>query len=120
MTLSQSMAEIWIPDGAEESRALARTTHMAIGAHQDDLEIMAYDGIMKCFQQTEYWFCGVVVTNGSGSPAHGPSHDDPGGPQAASANAPSATPVRSRHVEVDDPIPKLQSTKRARPSDLCN
>ncbi len=32
------------------------------------LEIMAYDGIIKCFQQDDQWYCGVVVTDGSGSP----------------------------------------------------
>ncbi|MCX5759029.1 MAG: PIG-L family deacetylase, partial [Candidatus Hydrogenedentes bacterium] len=47
---------------------LARTTQMAGGAHQDDLEIMAYVGILACFQQSEQWFTGVVVTNGSGAP----------------------------------------------------
>jgi LmbE family N-acetylglucosaminyl deacetylase len=41
---------------------------MAIGAHQDDLEIMAFDGILQCFQRQDRWFTGVVVTNGSGSP----------------------------------------------------
>jgi LmbE family N-acetylglucosaminyl deacetylase len=41
---------------------------MAVGAHQDDLEIMAFDGILRCFQQDDKWFTGVVVTNGSGSP----------------------------------------------------
>jgi LmbE family N-acetylglucosaminyl deacetylase len=61
-------AEIFVPDGAPVAEALARTTHMAIGAHQDDLEIMAYDGILRCFGQSDRWFCGVVVTNGSGSP----------------------------------------------------
>ena len=44
---------------------------MAIGAHQDDLEIMACDGILKCFQRDDKWFCGVVVTDGSGSPRDG-------------------------------------------------
>lgn len=61
-------AEIFVPDGLPVAEALARTTHMAISAHQDDLEIMAFDGILKCFQQEDKWFCGVVVTNGSGSP----------------------------------------------------
>lgn len=61
-------AEIFVPDGLPAEEALARTTHMAIGAHQDDLEIMAFDGIRKCFQREDQWFCGVVVTNGSGSP----------------------------------------------------
>ncbi len=32
-------AEVVVPDGIETVAALARTTHMGIGAHQDDLEI---------------------------------------------------------------------------------
>jgi LmbE family N-acetylglucosaminyl deacetylase len=61
-------AQLFVPDGLPVEEALARTTHMAIGAHQDDLEIMGVDGILACFQQEEKWFTGVVVTNGSGSP----------------------------------------------------
>lgn len=61
-------AEVFIPDGQPIDKAIQRSTHMGICAHQDDLEIMAFDGILKCFQQTDKWFCGVVVTNGSGSP----------------------------------------------------
>lgn len=66
--LNLDTAEIFVPDGLPLEEALARITHMAIGAHQDDLEIMAYDGILKCFQRDDRWFCGVVATNGSGSP----------------------------------------------------
>jgi LmbE family N-acetylglucosaminyl deacetylase len=61
-------AEIYVPDGLPTREAVARTTHMGIAAHQDDLEIMAFDGILQCFQREDRWFCGVVVTNGSGSP----------------------------------------------------
>jgi LmbE family N-acetylglucosaminyl deacetylase len=61
-------AQIFVPDDLPAREALTRTTHMAIGAHQDDLEIMAIDGILKCFQQEDKWLTGVVVTNGSGSP----------------------------------------------------
>ena len=68
MKLNLDTAEIFIPDGLPADEALARTTHMAVGAHQDDLEIMAFDGILRCFQRDDRWFCGVVVTNGSGSP----------------------------------------------------
>jgi hypothetical protein len=57
-------AQLFVPDGLPAEQALSRTTHMAIGAHQDDLEIMAIDGILKCFQQAHKWFTGVVVTNG--------------------------------------------------------
>lgn len=68
MRFRMRSAEIFVPDGSPEDIALARTTHMAVGAHQDDLEIMAYDGILKCFQSEKNWFCGVVMTDGSGSP----------------------------------------------------
>lgn len=64
-------AELFIPDGLPEDGALGRTTHMAIGAHQDDLEIMAFDGIISCFQRTDKWFAGVVVTDGAGSARSG-------------------------------------------------
>ncbi len=44
--------------------ALARTTHLGVAAHQDDLEILAIDGILRCLGDPEQWFCGVVVTEG--------------------------------------------------------
>jgi len=68
MQLNNPGAEIFVPDGVRVEEALARTTHLAVGAHQDDLEIMAYRGILECFQQDDKWFCGVNVTNGAGSP----------------------------------------------------
>jgi LmbE family N-acetylglucosaminyl deacetylase len=71
MKFNCGTAEVLIPHGFDINEALARTTHMAIAAHQDDLEIMAFDGIVRCFHQGESWFCGVVVTDGSGSPRDG-------------------------------------------------
>jgi LmbE family N-acetylglucosaminyl deacetylase len=68
MTFSLGTSEVWVPDGTAPDQALARTTHLAIGAHQDDLEIMASDGIVRCFQQRDAWFTGVVVSDGAGSP----------------------------------------------------
>ena len=35
-------AVVFIPDGTEEMAGIARTTHLAISAHQDDIEFMAY------------------------------------------------------------------------------
>lgn len=64
-------AELFVPDGAAASAALARTTHMAVSAHQDDLEIMAYHGIQACFQREDQWFLGVVATDGAGSARDG-------------------------------------------------
>lgn len=68
MRFNLETAEIFVPDGLAADEALARTTHLAVGAHQDDLEIMACDGILKCFQRDDKWFCGVVMTDGGGSP----------------------------------------------------
>ncbi|OHB76625.1 MAG: GlcNAc-PI de-N-acetylase [Planctomycetes bacterium RBG_16_59_8] len=71
MKFSKRSADVYVPDGAPIERALARTTHLAVGAHQDDLEIMAYPGIMVCYRNPRKWFTGVVVTNGAGSPRSG-------------------------------------------------
>jgi LmbE family N-acetylglucosaminyl deacetylase len=71
MKFKNSSAEIFIPDNKPIDEAVQRTTHMAISAHQDDIEIMAYDGILKCFGRDDLWFTGVVVTNGSGSVRNG-------------------------------------------------
>ena len=64
-------ADLFIPDGLEAKAALARTTHLCLAAHHDDIEIMAYAGIAECYRQPDLWFTGVVVTNGSGSPRSG-------------------------------------------------
>lgn len=71
MKLHKNTAEIYIPDGLPTQQALIRTTHLAISAHQDDIEIMAAAPILDCFQQTDCWFTGVVVTDGRGSPRNG-------------------------------------------------
>lgn len=71
MKLNKSEAELFIPDGRPNEEALERTTHMAIAAHHDDIEIMAYHGIAQCFGRDDEWFSGVVVTNGAGSPRDG-------------------------------------------------
>ena len=71
MQLTQPTADLFVPDGVALPEALARTTHLGIGAHQDDLEFMAFHGIEECFGRTEQWFCGVTCTNGAGSPRTG-------------------------------------------------
>jgi LmbE family N-acetylglucosaminyl deacetylase len=72
MTPRSPLAEIWVPDGTQVPLALARTTHMGIGAHQDDLEILAYPAVLDCFGRADRWFTAVVVTDGSGSARGGP------------------------------------------------
>ena len=64
-------AIVWIPDGTEESAALARTTHLTLASHQDDIEYNTYPGIAECFGRRDKWFCGVVTTDGAGSPRNG-------------------------------------------------
>ena len=61
-------AEVYVPDNTPVDVALARTTHLCIAAHQDDIEIMSAQPIIECFQQKDKWFTGVVMTDGRGSP----------------------------------------------------
>ncbi len=68
MKFHLNTAEVYIPDEMPVGQALARTTHLCIAAHQDDIEIMAAQPIIECFQQKDKWFTGVVVTDGRGSP----------------------------------------------------
>lgn len=68
ISLKNPGAEIYVPDGIGVEEAMARTTHMGISAHQDDIEIMAFHGVLQCFGLSDKWFAGVVVTNGAGSP----------------------------------------------------
>ena len=44
---------------------------MAIAAHQDDIEFMAFHGILECFRRDDKNFAAVVVTDGAGSPRKG-------------------------------------------------
>lgn len=69
--LSNQGAQFFVPDGLSARKALRRTTHLGIGAHADDIPIMAYPGILECFRAVKKWFLGVTVTNGSGSPRKG-------------------------------------------------
>jgi len=71
MKLLKKSAEIFIPDNSDSTSALKRTTDLCIGAHHDDLEIMAYSQIANCFGKENHHFTGVVVTDGAGSPRSG-------------------------------------------------
>jgi len=80
MKFSRPDADIYLPanaahaaDAQTPESALARVTHLCVAAHQDDIEIMAYAGIVDCLEQPERRaFGGVVVTNGAGSSRTGP------------------------------------------------
>jgi LmbE family N-acetylglucosaminyl deacetylase len=67
MKLHYPTADIFFPDGASAPAAIQRITHLGVGAHQDDLEFMAFHGIIACYHSDDQWFGGVTCTNGSGS-----------------------------------------------------
>lgn len=71
MKLTKTTADLFVPDGQSVEKALARTTHLGVGAHQDDLEFMAVHGILACFGKPEKAFCGVTCTDGAGSSRSG-------------------------------------------------
>lgn len=78
LRLSKTGAELIIPAPNPASQdvqaallALKQTTHLAIGAHPDDNEIMAYSGIAECYRSS-YRFVGVVITDGAGGTKEGP------------------------------------------------
>lgn len=72
MILSHPQADLYVPGGdLSPAQALGRVTHLCVGAHQDDIEIMAHAGICDCLDTPGKAFGGVVVTNGAGSPRTG-------------------------------------------------
>lgn len=72
MKFSHPQADVFVPDPAlAPEEALRRVTHLCVGAHQDDIEIMAQSGISDCLDRPGEAFGGVVVTNGAGSPRSG-------------------------------------------------
>jgi LmbE family N-acetylglucosaminyl deacetylase len=71
LKLNNTKALVFVHDCVSEDIAITRTTDLCIAAHQDDIEIMAYSPIVKCFGKSDKWFTGVVVTDGAGSPRSG-------------------------------------------------
>lgn len=70
MIFSRPDADIFLPApaaGLSPEAALARTTHLCVIAHQDDIEINAYPAVAECHGRADRFFTGVVLTNGAGS-----------------------------------------------------
>lgn len=67
MAFAQETAEIFVPSGALGEDALEETTLMGIGAHQDDIEILAYHGVLQAFHVPDEHFAAVICTDGRGS-----------------------------------------------------
>ena len=62
----EQQADIFVPGGGNWREALGSVTHLAIGAHADDCEFMAFHGIEECRRGTGK-FGAVVLTDGAGS-----------------------------------------------------
>jgi len=71
MKFKNESSELYIPNGVDEKKVLESITHLAIGAHQDDAEIMAYSGIAECFGKKDKNFGAIIATDGRGSPRDG-------------------------------------------------
>jgi LmbE family N-acetylglucosaminyl deacetylase len=70
--LAHPEADIFVPDsgpsaGLTPAAALARTTHLCVIAHQDDIEINAYPAVADCYGRVDRFFTGVVMTDGASS-----------------------------------------------------
>ncbi len=71
MNFKKSNATIYYPGRKD----LAGVTDMCVAAHQVDFEIMAYGPISACYNNKSRRFCGVVLTDGAGSPRAGEYSD---------------------------------------------
>ncbi len=69
MKLKSEKSFTYVPDGSTLTEALKRTTHLAIGAHPDDIEIMAFHGIQQGLDHNS--FTAVIAADGAGSPRAG-------------------------------------------------
>ncbi len=75
MKFNHSKADLFLPQGESTEVAFKKVTHLGIGAHQDDLEFMAFHGILECFHSSEKWFAGITCTDGAGSAREGKYQD---------------------------------------------
>ena len=69
--LNNPQAECYYPAKSGDDSRLNQTTHLGIGAHQDDLEMFAIHGILAGYDNESPSFTGVTVTNGRGAPRSG-------------------------------------------------
>lgn len=70
MKFKSPQAFVYVPGGGDVSKALEAATHLAIGAHADDIEIMAYHGVLAGL--AKHSFVGVIACDGAGSVRSGP------------------------------------------------
>ncbi|MEM9159012.1 MAG: PIG-L family deacetylase [Verrucomicrobiota bacterium] len=72
MQLANANSHLHIPPSSVAIKP-EQVTHLAIGAHSDDLEIFAYHGIAECYDSNEKHFAGVTITEGRGCSRNGTS-----------------------------------------------
>lgn len=66
---AQASQEVFVPDGTNPEEVLSSsTTHLAIAAQQDDIEIMAIDEILQGLNSPDAYFSVYVVIVGHGHP----------------------------------------------------
>ncbi|MCK5022806.1 MAG: PIG-L family deacetylase [Candidatus Aenigmarchaeota archaeon] len=70
-------SHLYVPDNVSEDMALDLTTHLGVGAHPDDNEIMAFNGIKSCHHRGDLNYLAVTVTPGAGGPVNGRYKDRP-------------------------------------------
>jgi LmbE family N-acetylglucosaminyl deacetylase len=64
----QPAAELYVPRRRTLAEAIAHTAYLGVGAHPDDLELMAAYPILQGMESHSSRFSGVVVADGAGSP----------------------------------------------------
>lgn len=57
-------ADFYVPDSTSLPAAMKRTTHLWVGAHQDDGELAGLHGILECYRSRTKWFSCVTCTDG--------------------------------------------------------
>lgn len=77
MNYSLPESQIYFDEGQfkDLQESLQKSTHLGVGAHPDDLEVMAHHGIIECLNSETKHFFGVTCTTGSGSHKSGPFAD---------------------------------------------
>jgi len=65
MNLNNPGSNLFFPSGVDNLNNFSSGyMEISIVAHQDDLEMVGYPGILKCYKKSNKWFGGVVCTNG--------------------------------------------------------
>ncbi len=64
MKFKKTGANLYIPTRGKQTTELSHAKYLGIAAHQDDLEIIGFPGILDAYKSKNTLFGGVVCTNG--------------------------------------------------------